>query len=1369
MEVYVVANIKTNTNLSRGYRLVDIEGKSGVEIKDVTKQQLVHVLKNKILKVENAKRNGQTVMGIYSSLDKFGTLICGSNITEIANLCDNKLVILKQLIHNDEIIGAYISNPKGDVKKVSIGELKRICLTSNVVNATFQNGVLDIKAKRQEIELEKPKNEYVDIISDEEARDRYCEWTIPRFMKYMEQHNYSYEIRDLNNNVIRDNSITFIEDKYEKLNNKTYFKLSNIDKRCKILHVPVGITSLENLWEYNNQTIEMDTVVISKTVTSASEVISKASTNLVRLSGAGVNLDTFRWIQTDRFWMQEWQDEDNIELNRNLSGFWYMTILKDYSIAATGRLSDSIVFKDLFNRCTLPYIPRFNKYEKNVKLTSSFNKIILNGINRSVDFTNLYEVQSSFMGITGIERVVIGNTTSSIHSIFRVDAGDEDIYINPEVEFKSNSLVQITNSFKHTKNYDEYSVIDLSEAVKLYTLSSSFMSEDIEEIILPDSLTVIANGNCMNMKIGKKVILPESIRRFDFTSFRCSEVDNLDWSKSQLNVLSSHLASYCEADDLIISDNFIKLSMKTFESSYIQRIQQANNIETLGTEVFGSSSLLSFDSRIMPKLKILPSKTFYNCSRLRTVILGEGIKSVADDVFIGCKTLSNVVISDTVKELSSTLFRQAAKDSGIIKVFTITNSEAHQKFKNKKNILLFTFDTFEEAVEALNGASTATDNQKNKFKMIMASNEEFKELLVEPYLSNCQRIMTMVKEYKSDVTKESVLDTSKLDLNGRYIGEILDTKNMDLLANIRSQLNETLGEDKNRLGIRFMHYCNLLTSIGNNHTSIFRAENSKMLKASVINLQRISYIDYRGAILIISIKHVNNIANNLAVITIDNKIVWASMFTDGDTSPIISKRNCVLSNYYLSSTDALKQRENNLGSYINIGDTHSKYGGSTLNSCALPESSKYKNLWEYMLYNDMIMLGVDKVKSLNKVSGYDKDLNCTLTWLNLTTGKIITTSQNVTIEPEGTSSYFGSYMKINRYSEITVTGIFEAQDVVKGAKSKLYNITELLDAFNNSNVDTYSKLLISTDKDLDSIAKSEGAYDKSELKTPTLELLAKTFNEYKVQNEGQLTKSAAIALLSCGLCEELKMSLNKAFEKFGNPDMVPIYGNQDVIMKFEISDKVKSKQNYKYIYAVTNLLDNSKSVKLYMSKLDIRTLISKVRSLDFELKGKPLYEIQDEPINVDDFTFFSCKTKRFRYAETCKLEVAIQHKTMEVFLVGNFDDIDYFTLYRFRNFKDAEEVLLEYEDKDEDIQGCRNIDGGTSFYKCNDFISALVFLTDAIRKSRNPHYVLDDSEKYTDLYTIREYIKRGLPNNYPVLMYKKDLLDKLAKQPAKHA
>ena len=96
--------------------------------------------------------------------------------------------------------------------------------------------------------------------------------------------------------------------------------------------------------------------------------------------------------------------------------------------------------------------------------------------------------------------------------------------------------------------------------------------------------------------------------------------------------------------------------------------------------------------------------------------------------------------------------------------------------------------------------------------------------------------------------------------------------------------------------------------------------------------------------------------------------------------------------------------------------------------------------------------------------------------------------------------------------------------------------------------------------------------------------MAKTFREYRITDESRLTKDAARALLESGFCTNTQISLSQAFDKYGSPDVTPIFGNKDVIMHFSVPNTSDDNRGPQYhLYAVTNLSANSNNVKLYKS------------------------------------------------------------------------------------------------------------------------------------------------------------------------------------------
>ena len=97
-------------------------------------------------------------------------------------------------------------------------------------------------------------------------------------------------------------------------------------------------------------------------------------------------------------------------------------------------------------------------------------------------------------------------------------------------------------------------------------------------------------------------------------------------------------------------------------------IKFPSTLKKLGSNVFyGCSSLQSVEG--LSDLQItylddsgreygntLPTRMFYNCSGLTSVILPEGLKLISASAFYGCSSLNSVVIPDTVTDIGSSVF-----------------------------------------------------------------------------------------------------------------------------------------------------------------------------------------------------------------------------------------------------------------------------------------------------------------------------------------------------------------------------------------------------------------------------------------------------------------------------------------------------------------------------------------------------------------------------------------------------------------------------------------------------------------------------------------------------------------------------------------
>ena len=97
MEAYVIAVIKNDSGVVKGYRILDIESNS---CKDVTKDQLVSILKmNKDFKLENVKLSGGKLQGIYASITELPIIGCDNKMRLcISEQVASRCIVLKIII-----------------------------------------------------------------------------------------------------------------------------------------------------------------------------------------------------------------------------------------------------------------------------------------------------------------------------------------------------------------------------------------------------------------------------------------------------------------------------------------------------------------------------------------------------------------------------------------------------------------------------------------------------------------------------------------------------------------------------------------------------------------------------------------------------------------------------------------------------------------------------------------------------------------------------------------------------------------------------------------------------------------------------------------------------------------------------------------------------------------------------------------------------------------------------------------------------------------------------------------------------------------------------------------------------------------------
>lgn len=1384
MEVYIIANIRTNSNKLIGYRLINVK-KDGYEVKDVTKQQLLFMLKTTDFKLENAKRSGDKITGIYHSIDILDSLISNVGVQQLfIKNTGMHPVILKKFMHNDKVLGVLMALPDGTVKKYRLEQLERDKqLISSIKNISIENGKLVIKAKQQEaiVELNRMNSIQSEKISDIEAANPGIVWNVKRFMQYMEQHGYEYEFLDANDIPIKRDSVTFNPEDF-KVGENLKITLSKIDTRCKIVHVPYGVIHIKSFIDIKDaqigtndvyRTQEYDTIIIPSSVYKIGSIARNNEVDLQEYKNKYGAKDTdYRPIRVKNLYFQP--GAKNLI---DLLGIKNMVIYENLRLPE-GKEDKILYISNAFNNCSLPYFPKI--------LTNC--KIVFNRCFNDVDFTcdnkinldKVVTVSASFRCIDTIKKIELGNTITEISDSFLPRDTENDIM--PYINLDSTSLESITKSFSHTRADENQLDLDFSKLSKLEEISHSFYRlYNIHSIKLNNNIRRIDHYSFNEVQIDE-LRLPESIR--ECTHYIGNGKTKLIYDNCFTKTLSNYLYAHEHMDILKIEDHFTRIEAFGFKNDFNTITDViGNNIESIGENAFEDASIQKIDYRKLPKVHKIKKETFKS-SRLNIAYISSNIEEIEASAFENCKELRKIFISKNVKTIGKrAFFKCGSETTGIIIVYTTKNSEAHRYFKNKENFRVVICNSDEEAAANVI-LETASENQKNKFKFYLTANNEYSELENEPYLSNCREIMRIYEQFKSEVSPyEGIVDESKLDMNGPSLGSIMPDIEMDLNLCISAN-NNVEQRYSGKYTKQFAGYVKILTALAENKIGLVKSERAREVYKDNIEIdgRQVIYADNKCQI----INTCNNVRTDdrymilgIIYIIIDKKIVWLAPFNYLEARSAFMDEHSLL--YNCSYIYGVPNNNADMTSLLKIGDGMMIDGYSTekysltLNNIELPVSNKYLEIINKLIDYDLRIVACDDFENINlefnRLKNQDKGDQVKLKSHRFILYSLINNkfyNANIVAEysrlDNGNSEdirYYRDVIKMKNIKALRITDIAEFNDGFNKGVGKL-TLDKLKDAFSDIVMLGMIDRLSLTEQSMtyyfnkiDAYYKTSDKYDENMLYE-----LASILKKYNLKTIDKLNKKQALAVLNSGMCLKLN-KLEKYYKKHfennvDNLDMRKLTDDSMLISVKVPGDSFNKPQNTVYLYAVMEDGDITSNIDTYLSYFSIESLMDNILTMDKPLENEALHGIVNKPINTDDFTFIESCVANDSWREMAVLDIAVQHCTCEWFILANSDDIDYYTIFRFRTLEEADSFLNDMFG----IKSSRS-EHVTAFRRYAGYILTLIkkynALTDELEKQR--------MEKTNDLWKIRQCIISGYPEGLKLDNNLSDILYRLPKQP----
>lgn len=127
------------------------------------------------------------------------------------------------------------------------------------------------------------------------------------------------------------------------------------------------------------------------------------------------------------------------------------------------------------------------------------------------------------------------------------------------------------------------------------------------------------------------------------------------WQNKPVTYIAARAFENSSLSEVVLPDSMVEIRDRAFRGcENLVSIQLPADLSGLGSGVFSSSALESV--RIPGSVSRIPVLCFSNCSRLKTVILEEGIRQIDQQAFIHCPELKCVYLPASLSRISMSAF-----------------------------------------------------------------------------------------------------------------------------------------------------------------------------------------------------------------------------------------------------------------------------------------------------------------------------------------------------------------------------------------------------------------------------------------------------------------------------------------------------------------------------------------------------------------------------------------------------------------------------------------------------------------------------------------------------------------------------------------
>ena len=251
-------------------------------------------------------------------------------------------------------------------------------------------------------------------------------------------------------------------------------------------------------------------------------------------------------------------------------------------------------------------------------------------------YEGYYEVMSSLCRFFGsqVEKYIIGNSVTSIGNCAFYECSSLTSVTIP------NSVTSIgERAFSGCSSLTSITIPNSVTSIGDYAFSSC---ESLTSVTIPNSVTSIGDQAFSGCSRLTSVTIPNSVTSIGSSAFSgCTSLTSVTIPNSVTSIGGSAFYGCTNLNNVVLPENLDTIHSRTFSScSSLTSIVIPNTVKLIESYAFSECGLTSVN--IPNSVISVEYGAFKNNSEMETVILGNGLRKLYDDVFAYCTRISDI-------------------------------------------------------------------------------------------------------------------------------------------------------------------------------------------------------------------------------------------------------------------------------------------------------------------------------------------------------------------------------------------------------------------------------------------------------------------------------------------------------------------------------------------------------------------------------------------------------------------------------------------------------------------------------------------------------------------------------------------------------